>query len=1255
LLKEDKMRSKLAFTAVFFLVFCVSAYGIEVSMPQLSAQPGDMITVEISVDDATGIAGGDITLTYDPAILEAKEVRPTDLAAGLTVLSNIEVAGAVTVSMLSVTLEGLAGGSGALIEVDFEAIAAGESPLILLEASFSDEIAADIPTTAVDGGVTVAAAPVEPPVEPALAIQLSVPELSAQVGDTITVEISVDDATGIAGGDITLTYDPAILEAKEVRATDLAATLTVLSNIEVAGQVTVSMMSATLEGLAGGAGALLEVDFEAIAVGESPLTLSEASFSDETAADIPTTAVDGSVTVAEPVEEPTEEEANKAIERRVFEEIWNQGALDVADEVFASDAVLHGLTAEDMSGPEAFKQFVVMYRAAFPDMEWAVEDQIAEGDMVVTRLTGTGTHQGELMGIPPTNVQATTTVIAIVRITDGKIQESWNSVDMLGLMQQLGVITPGRESYTWGDPSEVTGDPGTPEGNTAICDRSVDEFWNTHNIDAADGLFSADYVAHVPPTPGHPLVGLEALKQFAVMQFTAFPDFHTTVHDTIAEGDKVAKRWTVTGTHLGEFMGMPPSGNSVTFSGITISRFADGMLVEGWWAWDALGMMQQITAPPSVPEELVVDQITSPSLDGNLLGDPATRDMVIYLPPEYDTSGRSYPVLYLMPGLGAGSCWWACADYSEFFTLAGVALPTDFPEAGFASMIDGLIAAGEIQPMIIVMPDISTAYGGSFCVNSELNGNYEDYIINDIVPYIDANYRTLPSPDSRGIVGHCMGGYSAMYLTMRHPDVFGAVASHSGMLSITGTLAGSLELIAAENPEGLTVTGPDPTKPWTTSLYTLSAAWSPNASNPPFFVDLPVDENVQTREDVVQRWAAHDPMLMIADHIPDLAGLRGIYLDGGDKDELGLGLVAQMFSEALSAAGVDNQFEMFDGTHMDKMYTRLAMSLSYLSDVLVGEELEKPKDYSNVFFMSLAQGLNMISLPLEPVEAYTARSFATEIGATVVIRYDVALKEFDGFALNAPGDGFAIEGGKGYIVNTPVGGVVAFTGAAWTNEPPIEPPPPPAAPPAPSDSAWAFVVSGSVLDGDEISIGDSCYTVSVKNLRTGATATKTASTSGYFAAVWADLNRNAVIEAGDRVEVAVIDSSGGVASGPYVYDITLDEIRNAVLDVRLRLGDIIPAKSALLQNYPNPFNPETWIPFHLSDEAPVSIRIYSPIGQLIRTLDLGHRDAGVYVSRSTAAYWDGKNEAGEAVASGIYFYSIAAGDFSATRKMVITK
>ena len=100
---------------------------------------------------------------------------------------------------------------------------------------------------------------------------------------------------------------------------------------------------------------------------------------------------------------------------------------------------------------------------------------------------------------------------------------------------------------------------------------------------------------------------------------------------------------------------------------------------------------------------------------------------------------------------------------------------------------------------------------------------------------------------------------------------------------------------------------------------------------------------------------------------------------------------------------------------------------------------------------------------------------------------------------------------------------------------------------------------------------------------------------------------------------------------------------------------LAPQKTALLPNYPNPFNPETWIPYQLSESSDVTIEIYSSDGQLIRTLELGEKTAGLYQNKGTAAYWDGKNETGEGVASGVYYYTLTAGQYSATRKMLIRK
>ena len=132
---------------------------------------------------------------------------------------------------------------------------------------------------------------------------------------------------------------------------------------------------------------------------------------------------------------------NKALARRLLEEAFNAGRLDVAEELVASDFVGHDPSLpEEVRGPAGLKELIAGYRTAFPDIHVTIEDQIADGDRVVTRWSAKGTHQGELMGMPATGKQATVTGITIDRIADGRIAESWNNWDTLGMMQQLGAI-----------------------------------------------------------------------------------------------------------------------------------------------------------------------------------------------------------------------------------------------------------------------------------------------------------------------------------------------------------------------------------------------------------------------------------------------------------------------------------------------------------------------------------------------------------------------------------------------------------------------------------------------------------------------------------------------------------------------------------------------------------------------------------------------------------------------------------------------
>lgn len=133
---------------------------------------------------------------------------------------------------------------------------------------------------------------------------------------------------------------------------------------------------------------------------------------------------------------------NKALARRGLEEIWNQGKLAVIDELVASNATYHdpNVPGGKFTGPEGMKQFVQIYKEAFPDVRITINDQIAEGDKVCTRWTATGTHKGALMGIAPTGKYATVTGVDIDRFQGGKVVESWASYDMHGMLQQLGVV-----------------------------------------------------------------------------------------------------------------------------------------------------------------------------------------------------------------------------------------------------------------------------------------------------------------------------------------------------------------------------------------------------------------------------------------------------------------------------------------------------------------------------------------------------------------------------------------------------------------------------------------------------------------------------------------------------------------------------------------------------------------------------------------------------------------------------------------------
>ena len=291
------------------------------------------------------------------------------------------------------------------------------------------------------------------------------------------------------------------------------------------------------------------------------------------------------------------------------------------------------------------------------------------------------------------------------------------------------------------------------------------------------------------------------------------------------------------------------------------------------------------------------------------------------------------------------------------------------------------------------------------------------------------------------------------------------------------------------------------------------------------------------------------------------------------------------------------------------------------------------------FELSLTKGVNLISLPLRPDNIYTASTLASELSATVILRshegdFQVYVPE-GGYGLDFP-----IEAGKGYIVNVLKETKFSLTGIAWGT-------PVPAAPSTPVTGTWAFVVAGSVSGGVPQSA-----TILITNYRTGQTTTARIDASSKLTAAFVDMSKRDVVAAGDEISFQVLDHHSNPIGGPTRQRITNIDLAGAYL---LSTVSTRSAESLLLPNYPNPFNPDTWIPYQLSHDCAVSIRIYNINGWLIHTLALGQRAAGHYLSRDEAAYWDGKDVAGEDVSSGIYFYQLTAGDFSAVRRMVVLK
>ncbi len=305
--------------------------------------------------------------------------------------------------------------------------------------------------------------------------------------------------------------------------------------------------------------------------------------------------------------------------------------------------------------------------------------------------------------------------------------------------------------------------------------------------------------------------------------------------------------------------------------------------------------------PPKVdgakPARLERIKIHGVTLEGNLEGNQADRDVLVFLPPSYDKEkNRRYPVIYALHGYSIGAEQWS-------------------QEIHVPQTIEGAFAQGA-KEMIVVLPDSKTVHNGSMYSSSATTGDFERFIANDVVAYIDAHYRTLATRESRGLVGHSMGGYGASRIGMKHADVFGSLYIMSPCC-LSARRAGpdmekTLEAVkSAEDSAKL----PFPAR----AQLAAAAAWSPDPKNPPLYLDLPVKDGVP-QQDVLSKWAANAPLAFVDQYIADLKRYHAIAMDVGDQD--GLRTDTAKLHEVMERYGVSNSFEIYPGTHTSAVADR---------------------------------------------------------------------------------------------------------------------------------------------------------------------------------------------------------------------------------------------------------------------------------------------------------------------------------------------
>lgn len=326
-------------------------------------------------------------------------------------------------------------------------------------------------------------------------------------------------------------------------------------------------------------------------------------------------------------------------------------------------------------------------------------------------------------------------------------------------------------------------------------------------------------------------------------------------------------------------------------------------------------------------------EIESGALSNNILGDPTTRTVAVYLPEGYDDASEHYPLLVDIVGYtGSGL---AHIGWKAF----GESVP---------QRVDRLVAAEEMGPVIVAFPDCFTRLGGNQYINSSVMGNWADFLVEEMLPALEKAYRVKPGRENRGLFGKSSGGYGAIAHGMLHAEHWGAVACHSGdmdfdlvyrtefpgLLKNLSAHDGDIDAFIRSLADKPKISGGDF---HTLMMLAMAATYDP-APELPHGVRLPVDmDTCELDEECWARWLAWDPVRLVErdDVQENLRSLRGLFIDCGTKDQYALLYGARRLQRRLQSLQIDHEYQEFPDDHSGIDY-RMDVSLPFLFRALSG-------------------------------------------------------------------------------------------------------------------------------------------------------------------------------------------------------------------------------------------------------------------------------------------------------------------------------